>query len=444
MSAATNTGPSGEPMCLTEATTWVCRFSAWESMSVSVIQGAPIQLFLLGHGAGPAVVGVVVALFPLSMALQFPMALQIPRRGLPWTLAFGRRIRIGILACLAAIALGAGELGGGMTVALVVVATGLFHALFSAAITARSPWWAALAPHGVRGRFLAQELLVANISLVAFGLVVSVILSLESQLKFPLIFLLAALAGLAALRCISYIPVVPVPPMPPVGHGLRDLRKTTLPRLLAFQLAFGFANGGHAVCWIIVLRDRLHWSDQMINFMPMAAAMGIIPLLPLLGRLLDGLGSRSCLILATFLSVIHLGLWAATAGGAMPVTGILGMGLTIALLQGTATTSVNLMNLASGRLVMGQTPLELQALAAATMTLVGSLLGATFPLAWGLIAERVSPWQGTYLSWAWNGHALMYAAMAGIAATSLFLVARLQEPGAPSFRKALRALRHQH
>ena len=435
-----NTGSPGDPVSLTEATTWVCRFSAWESMSVSVIQGAPIQLFLLGHGAGPAVLGVTVALLPLSMALQFPMAMQIPRRGLAWTLAFGRRIRIGILAILAAIALGAGWLGGGMTVALAVVATGLFHALFSAAITARSPWWAALAPHEVRGRFLARELLVANISLVASGLVVTGILSLESPLKFPLIFLLAALAGSAALRCIAHIPVVPVSPMPSIGHGLRDLRKTTLPRLLAFQLAFGFANGGHAVCWIIVLRDRLHWSDQMINLMPLAAAIGIIPLLPLLGRLLDGLGSRICLILSTFLGVIHLGLWAATAGGAMPISGLLGMGLTIFLLQGTSTISLNLMNLASGRLVMGQTPPDLQALAAATMTLVGSLLGATFPIAWGLIAEQVSPWHGTYLDWAWNGHTLMYTIMAGLAAISLFLVARLQEPGAPSLRTVLRTL----
>ena len=398
---------------------------------------------MLGHGAGPAALGVAVALFPLSMALQFPMALQIPRRGLPQTLAFGRRTRVGILAFLAAIALGAGWLGGGMTVALAVVAAGLFHALFSAAITARSPWWAALAPHEVRGRFLARELLVANISLVASGLVVTGILSLESPLKFPLIFLLAALASLAALRCIAHIPVVPVPPTPPVGHGLRDLRKTTLPRLMAFQLAFGFANGGHAVCWIIVLRDRLHWSDQMINFMPLAAAIGIIPLLPLLGRILDGLGSRTCLMLSTFLAVIHLGLWTATAGGAMPATGLLGMGLTIILLQGTSTISLNLMNLASGRLVMGQTPPELQALAAATMTLVGSLLGAIFPLAWGLIAERVSPWQGTYLGWTWNGHALMYAIMAGITATTLFFVARLQEPGAPSFRTSLKTLGHQ-
>ena len=443
MSTATNTGSPGEPVSLTEATTWVCRFSAWESMSVSVIQGAPIQLFMLGHGAGPAALGVAVALFPLSMALQFPMALQIPRRGLPQTLAFGRRTRVGILAFLAAIALGAGWLGGGMTVALAVVAAGLFHALFSAAITARSPWWATLAPHEVRGRFLARELLVANISLVASGLVVTGILSLESPLKFPLIFLLAALASLAALRCIAHIPVVPVPPTPPVGHGLRDLRKTTLPRLMAFQLAFGFANGGHAVCWIIVLRDRLHWSDQMINFMPLAAAIGIIPLLPLLGRILDGLGSRTCLMLSTFLAVIHLGLWTATAGGAMPATGLLGMGLTIILLQGTSTISLNLMNLASGRLVMGQTPPELQALAAATMTLVGSLLGAIFPLAWGLIAERVSPWQGTYLGWTWNGHALMYGIMAGITAATLFFVARLQEPGAPSFRTSLKTLGHQ-
>ena len=442
MSAATTTGPSGEPVSLTKATTWVCRFSAWESMSVSVIQGAPIQLFLLGHGAGPAVLGVVVALLPLSMALQFPMALQIPRRGFPGTLAFGRKIRIGLLASLAAIGVGAGWLGGGMTVALAVVATGLFHALFSMAITARSPWWAALAPSEVRGRFLARELLVANVSLVASGLMVTGILSLESPLKFPLIFLLAALASLAALRCIWHIPVVPVPPMPPIGHGLRDLRKTTLPRLLAFQIFFGFANGGHAVCWIIVLRDRLHWSDQMINLMPLAAAMTIIPLLPLLGRLLDGLGSRICLVLSTILGVIHLGLWVATAGGAMPATGLLGIGLTIILLQSTSTISLNLMNLASGRMVMGQTPPELQALAAATMTMVGSLLGAIFPLAWGLIAERVSPWQGTYLGWTWNGHALMYAVMAGITAISLFLVARLQEPGAPPFRASLRTLMH--
>ena len=432
--------PFDAEVSLPQAKKWVYTFSAFESMSVSVIQGAPIQLFLLGQGAGPAIIGVSVALLPLSFILQFPMALQIPKLGLVRTLSFGRQVRVGILASLAVIGLAASWLGGDLTLALTLVAVGIFHALFSVAITARSPWWAALVPAVVRGRFLASELLAANISLVASGLLVTGILSLTTPLQFPLIFLLAALASLAATRCIRHIPVVPLPPMPPLGHGLRQLRQTTLPRLLAFQLLFALANGGHAVSWIIVLREHLHWSNQMINLMPLAAAIGIIPVLPLLGRLLDGFGSRTCLMLATFLGVLHLGLWTVTAGGLMPTAGLFGVILTIALLQGTATISLNLLNLASGRLVMGQTPPELQSLAAATMTLVGCLLGAAFPLLWGLIAERLSPWQGSLLGWSSNGYALMYAIMAGIAALSMVLVARIQEPQAPTLRSALGAL----
>lgn len=426
------------PTVLPESTTWVCRFSAFESMSVSVIQGTPLQLFLLGQGAGPAALGLTVALFPLSMALQFPMALYLPRLGFPRTLAFGRQFRTALLAGLAAIGLGAGWLGGGVTIALAVVATGLFHALFSLAITARSPWWAGLAPQEVRGRFLARELLTANVSLVTSGLLVTAILRLETPLKFPLIFLLAALAGLVALRCIPRIPVIPVPPMPPIRHSLRDLRKTSLPRLMVYQMIAGLAGGGHSVIWIIVLRNRLHWDDHMINLMPLAASILIIPALPFLGRLLDQFGSRICLILAGLLNTLHLGLYAITASGFMPTSYLIGIAFTILLLQGTATISINLTNLASGRLVMGQVPPELQSIAAATMTLMGSILGALFPLGWGLIAEGFGQKEGIIWGWAWNGHSLLYVAMAILMAGSLILAARIQEPGSPSLRKTLR------
>src|SRR5260221_9400857 len=124
------------------------------------------------------------------------------------------------------------------------------------------------------------------------------------------------------------------------------------------------------------------------------------------GHLVDRVGSRPLLGLATLVFAIHLSCWCSVAARVLPFTFP-----TIFVIQFTAAISISLFNLANTRLVMATVPPMGRSHFFALYTVVTSLISGFFPIVWGILLDALAGWGGAWSRWQCNQYSLLYGAV---------------------------------
>jgi MFS family permease len=260
----------------------------------------------------------------------------------------------------------------------------------------------------------------------------------EAKHAYGLLFLGSFAAILLSLLFLRRIPDVPVPASPSSGGNVPYKEMLFHPpffKLMVYNAALLFSLAGAGVIWIPLLRDNYAATDSLILGMVAFWNAVLATALWGFGHLVDRVGSRPLLGLATMTFVVHLSLWCSVAAHVLPFNL-----LAIVLIQSTSAIASAAFNLANTRLVMVSVPAMGRSHFFALYTVVTSLVSGIFPICWGMGLDALAGWGGAWSRWQWNQYSILYAAMVAIMLVALVLRNRVTEARAMTTDAFLREL----
>jgi MFS family permease len=260
----------------------------------------------------------------------------------------------------------------------------------------------------------------------------------EQKYAYGLLFFASFVTVIISLWFLRRIPDVPVPATSESPERVPYRKMLLYPpffKLLVYNAVFLVAQAGSGVFWIPMLRDSFAATDSMIlGMMVLSSTVSAICLWGF-GHLVDRVGSRPLLGLATLTFVLHLSCWCSVAARVLPFTFP-----TIFVIQFTAAISISLFNLANTRLVMATVPSMGRSHFFALYTVVTSLVSGIFPIFWGILLDALAGWGVVWSKWQWNQYSVSYGGATVITVLALVLRNRLSEPRAMTTDAFLREL----
>jgi len=409
-------------------------FEAINSCSWSAILGAPLMLALKNMGATAAVLGIAVALVPLTAALQSYGARCLPRYGYRGLMLRGWTARSFIAGLMAAVILLSPMLGTAVSTWAILGLLAVFAILRGITSCAWLPWITQLVPEAERGRYLGWSMALTQGTVSVCGVAYAAVFALlPGPSGFAVVFGWGCVTGLAAAWVLSVIPDArtevegdgePVPWSEMLAH-----RPFRLLLRLAFLVSVAMAAFG--VLWIPVLRDLYRQSDGYIAIVPVWCSLAQCIILPMLGPLVDRTGSRPALFTSLLVWLAHAVLWAGLAGGILPLSWPV-----MAAIQGTAGVGSATYAIACVRLLMGTIPVQGRSHFFALHTVTVALGQGVAPVLWGLALDGlVAPATGLR-----HPHALLYLAASAFLAAATTVSLSLKEAHALGTAEFLREL----
>jgi hypothetical protein len=301
------------------------------------------------------------------------------------------------------------------------------------------PWITQWIPEDVRGRYLSRDQMSAALATLG-TMIVAMVCLLRPEAKHAYGFLffgsfVTAIISLWFLRRIPDVPVTASPESREVAPYKEMLLHPPFFKLLVYNACFLAALAGGGVFWIPMLRDSFAATDSLILGMMVLSSAVCAASLWGLGHLVDRVGSRPLLGLATLFFAIHFCCWCSVAARVVPFNLA-----TILLVQVTAGIGISLFNLANMRLVMATVPAMGRSHFFALYTVVTSLVSGVLPIFWGILLDALAGWGGPWSRWQWNQYSLLYSALVVIMAVALVLRNRLSEARAMTTDAFLREL----
>lgn len=413
---------------------WSLAFEVVNACSWSAVLGAPIILFLKGLGASATVLGVALALLPLTQALQILGARLLPRFGYRGLMVRGWTLRTVLVGLIAVVGVAVPWIGAMAAIWATLALLAGFTVLRGITSCAWLPWISQLVPEEVRGRYLAWASAMIQMSLIACNLAYAAWLgAFPGSAGCAAIYAWACVMGFAAAWTMSRIPDAPVAAEGGVGPvpWREMLRHPPFAALIRFNILVFASLAALGVLWVPVLRDIHHQSDGVIAVLPVWAAVAQLVALPVLGMIVDRTGSRPMLACAVSMWVVHALLWAALASGHLPLTW-----WALGLIQATAGFGGAAFTLANQRLLMAVVPGQGRSHFFALHSVAFALGQGIAPVLWGASLDLTQGWSGFGL----NAHAALYILAAALLVVGAVMAGRLHEPRALSTADFLREL----
>ncbi|HVM62837.1 MAG TPA: MFS transporter [Verrucomicrobiae bacterium] len=414
-------------------------FQVFNTMSFVIVVSTPMLLYFKKLGASGTVLGIVVALPALMNILQIPAAQFVEKIGYRAFVLSGWTLRSAFVLGIAGVAMLPSKIDPVTRIALLLFLLFAFNASRGISLCGYLPWMTHLIPEGVRGRYVSGDQTSAALAQLGTMIVSTIYLKApEAKYAYGLLFVGGFVAILVSLWFLQRIPDVPVTPMAESMEKVPYKEMLFHPpffRLMVYNAVLLFSIAGAGVIWIPLLRDSFAATDSLIlgmmvlwSFMSAVALWGF-------GRLVDRVGSRPLLGLATLVLVVHLSLWGSVAAHALPF----GL-LAIILVQSTSAIGMAAFNLANTRLVMASVPAMGRSHFFALYTVVTSLVSGIFPIFWGMLLDALAGWGGAWSRWQWNPYSLLYVAMAVGMCVAVVLRSRVTEARAMTTDAFLREL----
>jgi hypothetical protein len=382
---------------------WALTFEAVNACSWSAILGAPLILALKSLEVSATVLGVAVALPPMTAALQMAGARWLPRFGYRGLMLRGWATRTVLAGLMGLAMLVSSRVGAGVATGCMLALLGGFVVLRGFSSCAWMPWVIQLIPENERGRYLARAGMLIQATLIGCGLAYSAVFkALPGAAGFAVVFGWGCATGFVATWVMSRIPDAGIE-----IEGLKGgavpwramLRYPPFKAFLVFSVLANVALAALSVLWVPVLRDLYHRDDGFIALLPVIASGTQLALLPALGRLVDRAGSRPVLFTSLQVWAFHAVLWGGLAAGWLPLSWPV-----LAAIQVTAGVGGASFGLASTRLLMSTVPVQGRSHFFALHS-VGMAVGqGVAPVLWGLALDGLGVWRGGAL----NGHAALY------------------------------------
>jgi len=410
---------------------WALTFEVVNACSWSAVLGAPLILLLKSQGASATVLGVALALMPLTQSLQLLGARWLPRFGYRRMMVRGWTARTVMVGIIALVALFAERLGSSLVIWGVIALIGGFTVLRGLTSCAWLPWISQLVPEEERGRYLAWSGGLIQATIILCNLAYAAVFELiPGASGFALVYGWACLTGFMAAYSMSRIPDAPTEAEGGIGPvpWREMLAHAPFARFLVFTVLVYGALAGLGVLWVPVMRDVLHQGNGFIATLPVWASVAHLLMMPLLGAMIDRTGSRPIIACALSVWVIHALLWAALADGLLPLSWWV-----LVAIQGTAGCGGAAFHLASQRLLMATVPGQGRSHFFALHSVALAIGQGGTPVLWGLALDGgIHLWPDSGLA-----HALLYALAGILIALAVPLSLRLTETRAMSAREFL-------
>lgn len=414
-------------------------FQVFNTMSYTIALSTPMILYFKKLGASATVLGIVLALPSLLNILQIPAARFVEAMGYRAFVLYGWTVRAAFVLGMAGVAILPEKINALTRIALMLFLLFAYNASRGISLCGFLPWVTQWIPEEVRGRYVSRDQLASAFATLATMILAAFYLFRpEAKYAYGLLFFASFATAIISLWFLRRIPNVPVPASSKDKKRVPYREMLLYPpffKLLVYNAVFLIAQAGSGVFWIPMLRDAFGATDSLILGM-MVLSSGVSSLcLWGFGHLVDRVGSRPLLGLATLVFVIHLSCWCSVAARVMPFN--LSM---ILLIQFTAALSISLFNLANTRLVMATVPAMGRSHFFALYTVVTSLVSGVFPILWGILLDTLAGWGVSWSQWRWNQYSVAYAAAAVITIVALVLRNALSESRAMTTDEFLREL----
>lgn len=404
-------------------------FSVLNTMTWSVVIGAPMLLYFKKLDASATILSIVGALPNLLNVLQIPAARFVEQVGYKRFVIVGWGLRsIFVLMMVGAALMPSGyDLATRITFMLFCLFG--FCTLRGISVCGVLPWVTGIVPAKVRGRFVSTDKMLMNLTVAAMMVGVALYTrQCQEAWHFAPVFAVSFVAQVASVFVLLRVPdakpavssrsVEPIPWGAMLGH--RPFRYF----LLYNAVAVG-TFGTSAVFYIPLLRDLHAQTDSnilLINFC--GVTTGVVSYY-FFGKLLDHAGSRPFLATSNVILVLHFLGWSCVASGLLPL-----VWWSIIPVQMTAGLGVSFLMMANMRMAMAIVPEMGRShfLALFSVVFSGSM-GAT-PVVWGLIVDALGDWSVTTGFWTWNAYSLLYLILAVQVAVASVMAGFLCDKGA--------------
>lgn len=417
----------------------VWAFQTFNSISFTMVLGAPILLYFKRLDASATILGIVLALSPLMNTLQIPAARYVERVGYRRFVLMGWSSRCFVILFMAGVALLPGQIDAMTRMGLMLFLLFLYNTLRGIAVCGFMPWITQLVPEQVRGRFVSLEQMSGQAAVVVTMIFVAFYLEGDqSTAPFAVLFFLSFVAGMISLKFLQRVPDVPVPEASksaePVPWG-RIIRYKPFQRLIVQNaiLLTGYAAGG--VLILPMCRDKFGMTDSDFLFMNVASGAVFVGACWFLGKLVDVAGSRPMLATTCGCHAVHFLGWALVAAGILP------FGWLVILFQAfTWSLGFAMFAIANTRLAMAIVPAMGRSHFFAVYSVAHSLVGGVFPIVWGLLLDTSAAWEWITPVGDINRFSVLYVGAAGLMLFALGALQVVDEPKAITTEEFLREL----
>jgi MFS family permease len=414
-------------------------FAAFNPLSYQIVLGSPMILYARSLGASATVLGIVAGMMPLLVIFQIPAASHINRFGYRRFVLAGWGTRVLFIFGMALVPL-AGFLNAGNRLGLLLTLLFCFNLVRGISSCAWLPWISQLVPAELRGRYLARDVAIQNLtSFVAFLVSAACLAGQTQSWQFTVAFGFSAVMGAASLVFLKRIPDVEIPeavrtskePVP----WLEMLRYPPFRKLLRAVVAWSIAYGGLTAFTVAFLKVKGGMNEGTILLVTSISFLGGLSSLWLLGHALDRLGSKPVLSFCHAAWVAVLAGWIVLSGGVAEahLVPVLALQFVMGLLAA-------LVNMSNNRLAMAVAPAMGRNHFFALYSVLSNLALGLAPILWGLLIDAVGARQPEWLGLVWNRYTVFFAAAALVFAASFALARRLEEPQAASLEELLREI----
>lgn len=401
-------------------------FQVFNAVSFQIMMGAPIILYAKSLGASSTVLGIIASMTPLLTVFQLPAAKYLPRYGYRDFVVGGWSLRVVAIFGLCVVPL-IGALSNPVRLAILVGLLLIFNFLRGVSTTGWMPWITALIPEKQRGRFLAVDQIFIHSGCLLSLLISALLLHGQvEQWEYALVLSVSAIAGAVSVLFLRKIPDVPA------GETTRRSSEPVpwraiigympFQKLLIFNVIFMIMVGSLGVFTVEYLREESHFEVSTVLLLSGLGFVGALMSLPLVGSLIDTVGSKPLMRIATGIFAVVILLWFLIASGVLPCRLELVAGMN--LISGAASA---IFNVANTRIVMATMPEMGRNHFFALFTVIASLgLGAA-PVMWGMGLDAIGTYEVVTGVFHWKRHSFYFLALLIVNAIAFFFIGRLHE-----------------
>ena len=412
-------------------------FQLFNAVSFQIMMGAPVIVFAKSLGASSTVLGIIASFTPLMTVFQLPAAQHLERYGYREFVLMGWSIRTVFIFVTAIVPVMA-FLDNPSKMAVLLAILFVFNLLRGISSTAWMPWMTTLIPEESRGRFLSvDQIFMYAGSLVSLLASAVVMTGQVDPWEYSFVFLISAVGGTLSLYFIKRIPDVAA------GESVRRssqkvpwramLAYPPFRELLIFNVLYMAVIGSLGVFTVEYLREESHFDVATVLYLSAFSFIGALVVLPFVGGVVDQVGSKPLMRVATGIFFIVIGAWCLVAAGIVP--GRLWLIAALNVLAGAASANFNLANV---RITMATMPEMGRNHFFALFTVITSLgLGAA-PVAWGVTLDVIGTYEAVTGVFHWKRHSIYFLALLALNAIAFAYIRRLHEsPGAGSHEPSL-------
>jgi MFS family permease len=402
-------------------------FQVFNAISFQIMMGAPIILYTKSLGASSTVLGIVAAMTPLMTVFQLPAAKYLPRYGYRRFVVVGWSLRTVVIFMVCTVPMMAFLDDVAKMVVLLVLLL-VFNLLRGISTTGWMPWMTGLIEERQRGRFLSIDQIFIHVGCLLSLVFAAVLMTGHvDQWEYALVLLVAAVAGAASVYFLRKVPDVPP------GETIRRSSQSVpwraiigyvpFRKLLTFNVIYMTMVGSLGVFTVEYLRENSHFEVSTVLYLSAFAFVGALGVLPFVGWLIDSIGSKPLIRVATGIFSLIILLWFLIASGILSCRP--GLIATMNLLAGAASATFNVAN---GRIVMATMPEMGRNHFFALFTVIASLgLGAS-PVLWGVGLDTIGSFEVVTGVFHWKRHSFYFLALLVVNVIAFAYVGRLHEP----------------